>query len=129
MNMANIIKNSKERTFIQWVILVALVGVLAVSLYFFISNFESLRRGGFIRGHIRRQLVGQKISPDQIRGWMTFRYVNLVFGLPPAYLQNALSIKGSRYPNVSLDALAKQQNIGSAELVAKTINEVKSFHP
>ena len=82
--MPNIIKNRKTRIFIQWAVLVVLVGILAVSLYYFVGNLESLRLRGYIRAHFRRQITAQKITPDQIRGWMTFRYINLVFNLPPA---------------------------------------------
>jgi hypothetical protein len=100
---------------------------LAVSLYIFVGNLESLRLRGYIRGHFRHQTAVQKINPDQIRGWMTFRYVNMVFGMPPAYLQNSLNIKDSHYPNISLDALAKQQKLSSVQMLAKTAAAVKSF--
>jgi hypothetical protein len=69
----------------------------------------------------------QKISPDQIRGWMTFRYLNLVFNTPPGYLQQALSIKDSHYPNITLDALAKEQNLSSVQILAKVSTAVTSF--
>lgn len=127
--MPHLIKNPKIKIFIQWSILVILVGILLIAVYVFISNFEALRRGGFMRAHIRRQSIGQKINPDQIRGWMTFRYINLVFNLPPSYLQSALNIKDTRYPNLALDALAREQNAISADLAARTANIVKNFHP
>jgi len=126
--MANIIKNKKTRAIVQWVLLVVLVGILAYSLYTFVSNLESLRLRGYMRARFRRQAMAQKITPDQIRGWMTFRYVNLVFGLPPQYLQGALNIKDAHYPNLSLDALAKQQNVSSAQILAKTSAAVANFH-
>jgi hypothetical protein len=119
----------KLRIFLQWGALAILVGILALTLYYFVSNLETLRSRGYISGHIRRQPRAQEISPEQIRGWMTFRYINLVFNMPPAYLQSALNIKDSRYPNLSLDSLARQQKISSAELVGKTAGAVKSFHP
>lgn len=127
--MSNTIKNPKTKIIIQWVILVILTAILAISLYYFVSNLESLRLHGYIRSHFRRQITAQKITPDQIRGWMTLRYINTVFGLPPSYLQNALKITDSRYPNLSLDSLAKQQKVSPADLLAKTANAVKNFHP
>jgi hypothetical protein len=125
--MSNLIKNPKFKTFLQWALLVILIGVLAASLYVFVGNMESLRLHGYIRGHFRHQTLAQKITPDQIRGWMTFRYVNLVFNLPPPYLQGVLNIKDSHYPNISLDALAKQQKLSSAQMLAKTAAAVKNF--
>ncbi len=125
--MPDPIKNPKNKVIFQWVLLVLITGILAVSLYFFVGNFENLRLHGYIRAHIRRQIIGQKITSEQIRGWMTFRYVNLMFGLPPAYLQNTLGVKDGHYPNVSLDVLAKEQNLSSAQIVAKTSEAVKNF--
>jgi len=127
--MPNIIKNPKIKLFIQWFFLAALVAVLAAGLYYFAGKLESLRLHGYMRANLRRQITAQKITPDQIRGWMTFRYVNLEFNLPSGYLKSALKITDSRYPNLSLDSLAKQQNISSASLIAKTVNSVKSYHP
>jgi len=125
--MPNFTHNRKFKIFAQWTVLVLLVAVLAVSLYFFVGNLETLRLRGNIRPHFRRQITVQRITPDQIRGWMTFRYVNLVFGLPPTYLQNSLNIKSVNYPNISLDALAKQQKASSAQMLDKTAALVKSF--
>jgi len=123
------IKNPKIKLFIQWFFLAVLVAVLAAGLYYFVGKFESLRLRGYMRAHFRRQITAQKITPDQISGWMTFRYVNLEFNLPPSYLQGALKITNTRYPNLSLDSVAKQQKISSASLTAKTVNAVKSYHP
>jgi hypothetical protein len=125
--MNNIIKNPKTKIFIQWALLALVVGILLAAVYVFAWNLETLRRGGFFRGHIRRQPVAQRLSPDQIRGWMTFRYVNLVFNLPPGYLQSELNIKNGGYPNISLDSLAKGQSFTSAELIAKISAAVKNF--
>ena len=127
--MLDIKKNSKIKTFAQWFFLAALVAVLAAGLYYFVSKFESLRLHGYMRAHFTRQITAQKITPDQIRGWMTFHYINLEFNLPSGYLQGALKITNIRYPNLSLDSLAKQQNVISADLIAKTVSAVKSFHP
>jgi hypothetical protein len=132
--MGYIIKNPKTRSIAEWIILVILVAILAISLYYFVLNFESLRQGGLMRVRIRRQAAMQKIAPDQIRGWMTFRYLNLVFNMPQGYLQQSLNIKDSSYPNLSIDALAKQQKLSSTEVLTKTSSAIivfisKSIHP
>ena len=122
-----LIDNHKTKIILQWVLLVILTGVLAASLYVFVGNLETLRLHGYFRARFRHQMMTQKITPDQIRGWMTFRYVNMVFGMPPAYLQATLNIKSGNYPNISLDALAKQQNLSSAQILVKTADAVKNF--
>jgi hypothetical protein len=120
-------KHHKAKIILQWVLLVILTGVLAASLYIFVGKMETLRLHGYFRARFRHQIMTQKITPDQIRGWMTFRYVNLVFGMPLAYLQTALNIKDGHYPNISLDALAKQQSQSSAQVLVKTVTAVKNF--
>ncbi|MDR3642690.1 MAG: hypothetical protein P4L74_03640 [Candidatus Doudnabacteria bacterium] len=126
--MINSEKKRDIKIYFQWLVLVVLVGILAVSLYLFVGKFESLRLHGYIKSEFRRQRsLRQKISPDQISGWMTFRYVNLVFGLPPSYLQSSLDINDARYPNISLDTLAKEQKLTSAAIVGKTVAAVKNF--
>jgi hypothetical protein len=125
--MKNWTKNRKVMLVIQWVVLVALTAILAVSLYVFVQNLETLRLHGYFKAHFRHPVTLQKISPDQISGWMTFRYINLVFKLPPSYLQSSLSIEDKHYPNLSLDVLAKTQGYSSAQITEKVSAAVKSF--
>lgn len=39
---------------------------------------------------------------DLIRPWMTFDYINQLFGLPPAYLKQSLELTDPRYPNLAI---------------------------
>jgi hypothetical protein len=119
--------NQKFRTVLQWAFLAVLIAILAYSLYDFAYNIESLRLRGYFRAHFRHPVTLQKITPDQISGWMTFRYINLVFNLPPAYLQHSLNIKDARYPNMSLDILAKERGTTSAQITAGVSSAIKSF--
>ena len=111
----------------QWAVLVVLTGILAVSLYDFVGNLETLRLRGLFRAQFRYPATMQKITPDEISGWMTFRYINAVFKLPPTYLENSLNIKDKHYPNLSLDVLAKEQNLTSQQITAKTTSSVKAL--
>lgn len=44
-------------------------------------------------------------SPDSIQPWMTYRYVNTIFGLPSHYVSQKLGITDSRYPNLVIGTL------------------------
>lgn len=127
--MFNFIKSRKLSVFVQWALLFGLVVLLAVSVYVFVRNFEVLRSEGYIKVRARHQLLGQQLAPEQIRGWMTFRYVNLLFNLPTGYLQNSLNITDRRYPNLSINTAAKEQKISSVEFLVKISAAIKSFNP
>ncbi|HYV33777.1 MAG TPA: hypothetical protein VE973_02925 [Candidatus Limnocylindria bacterium] len=122
-------KNHKIKIYLQWVLLVLLTLVLALSLYFLVRNVEAMKLRGEMRISLRRQNQTQNLTPDQIRGWMTFRYINLVFHLPPEYLKNSLNISDARYPNLSINSLAKTQKTDPQSVLQTTINSVKSFNP
>ncbi len=113
----------------QWALLGILICVLAGALYYFVVNFEFLKHAGYIRVRARHMVVGQVIKPEQIRSWMTFRYINLIFGLPPEYLQTLLGVTDKRYPNVSVGSLAKQQGVSPALLLQKITQAINSLYP
>lgn len=49
-----------------------------------------------------------------IRPWMTFDYINLLFKVPPSYLQKTLSISAtSSYPQISIYNYAGKEGVNS----------------
>ena len=111
----------------QIVLLVVVTVILAVTLFFFVRKIEYLKLQGYIRPrHFRGQATGQSIPPEQIRGWMTFRYINMLFKLPPAYLQTSLNISDKRYPNVTIDSFASSQKIDKAQLLELVVKAVQN---
>lgn len=57
---------------------------------------------------------------------MTFKYVNVVFGLDDSVLKNALSIEDKKYPNLPIGKYSKKSGYDREEFV-KTVREaVKS---
>jgi len=127
--MKNILTTPKNYKALQWLTLVLLTAILAVALYSLTRNFEIMKLNGEMRMSLRRQSLNRNLSPAQIRGWMTFRYINTVFRLPADYLKNGLNITDPRYPNLSIDSLAKAQKTDSKPLLAKTVGLIKSFIP
>lgn len=51
------------------------------------------------------------VTIDSIQPWMTFNYLNVVFRLPPTYLQNALAITDPRYPNMRIDSYTRVRKL------------------
>lgn len=114
----------KLYTALQWVILMLLVVVVAVTLYFCVRNFETLRLRGNIRPmHNRHQVF---TSPEEIQSWMTFRYINLVFHLPADYLKTSLGITDPHYPNLSINTLGRQQHQTANAQLQKVIAAIKN---
>ena len=121
-------KNRKLNIFLKWLVLLLLLAVLAFTLWQIAFSFESLKQAGDFRQlHPRRLSAGPRISPEQIRGWMTFRYIDLAFNLPSGYLRGALNITDKRYPNLSIDALARAQKTDARLLLQKVIAAVNNF--
>lgn len=63
-----------------------------------------------------------------VRSWMTFDYINKLFGLPPAYLKSRLDISASSsYPRMTLSGYAKNQQLDLATFVTNVQDAVRGF--
>jgi hypothetical protein len=92
------------------------LAVFAIGVFSLLhSLIRSMRQGQFSPPY--QQLHQRKISADNIRGWMTFGYINKSFDLPPEYLKNNLSIIDKKYPNISIDSWAKKSREDRASLL------------
>ena len=86
---------------------------------------------------IARSAVEQKIAANHgplgssnvsvISPWMTFSYVNIIFKLPPLYLESALNISDSQYPNLIIARYAKLQKIQSDVFVGQIQSAVTAY--
>ncbi len=59
------------------------------------------------------------VSPEVLRPWMTFEYVNRVFGLPPEVLKDALHIADPKYPKLTIASFARKAGISADAAVAR----------
>lgn len=102
-------ENEPIQRFIK-ITLVVLGLLLAVLLIFLVRDYLALRRANIIN-HRELSLSAfvQKHGPlnasdiDVVRPWMTFDYVNRLFGLPNDYLKDQLQISDPRYPRLTLN--------------------------
>jgi hypothetical protein len=78
------------------------VAVLAICIGLFGSHHHLLMR----------HAPASMSQASDIRPWMTFDYVNHLFGLPPAYLQAALGITDPRYPHLTISEFFEHESPG-----------------
>ena len=120
-------------SYVKWAIAV-LVVALAVLLFFFVRDYRSLRREQAIgaresllnamvrsRGHLGVSDV------SEIRSWMTFDYINRLFGIPAAYLKGQMSIADARYPKLSLSGYAKSRNLTSTAVIGDVEDALRDY--
>lgn len=114
------------------------VSLLALSvltlIVFFIFDFLTIKHEGAFsqhpRGHrynaIRR--FSSDPTPELIRPWMTFEYINTVFHLPSSFLSQKLAIQDPKYPKISVGSLAQSQKI-SADALIKDLKVAVEDYP
>lgn len=115
-------KNREHRKkIIKMTMIVILALLFIVSLIWFTSTFKQLYRTGnlevdySITGHPTR--LHRPITISDIRVWMTFDYLNVIFKLDHLYLKNTLVITNSKYPNISIEAYARRNRINPQVLL------------
>lgn len=59
------------------------------------------------------------VSPEVLRPWMTFEYVNRVFGLPPEALREVLRIADPKYPKLTIASFARKAGISADAALAQ----------
>jgi hypothetical protein len=125
--------NHHLSTYLRYVV-VALAIVLVVLFGVLVHQYISLRRAQFVSAH--ELLVstflhkhGPVTASDVsfIRSWMTFDYVNKLFGLPPSYLEDQLSITDPRYPEMSIGSYANRNHVDVTTLLGEIDTAVKNF--
>jgi hypothetical protein len=62
-----------------------------------------------------------------IESWMTFDYVNVVFGLPPSYLSDALHVTDARYPHLSISRWAREEATTSPAMLGAVQSAVRGY--
>ncbi len=125
-------KLSPSEKFLLALLLAALLA-LAAFLAFHIRAAE--RSGAFSEPpRVPRFLSGSRQSPeeplsdpDKIEPWMTFRYVNVVFGIPEPYLKRVLDIGDSRYPDLPVGRYAKKVGSDRESFLAELKDAVRKF--
>ena len=108
-----------------------LVFLLLVSSIWFIKTFKMLYREGDLRvmhgqypSHLNQN---ENTNINNIKTWMTFDYLNIVFKLDPSYFQKVLNINDPRYPNIRIDRYAKNHKLNPYLLLNNIQQSIISY--
>ena len=127
----------KKRRPLNQIIKITLItlGVLLIALFIFLVHDYLILRHNNLLNHRSFSLSAfvQKHGPlnasevSVIRPWMTFDYINRLFGLPKDYLKDQLHISDSRYPVLTLSSYASANKIDATAAVSDVQQVVVSY--
>ncbi len=103
--------------------------ILAGLLVWLVLDLNHLYHSGMLRPTTARMRRQRQVimSPSQIQDWMTFRYINSVFRLPPQYLSQTLKISDSYYPNLVISTYAASHQLNAAQFLASVKQAVTAY--
>jgi hypothetical protein len=114
-----------------WILIAVLValGVFLVFQYRQVRHAETVSAHAYWLAAFLRQHRAPLAAGDAgtIQAWMTFDLVNRLFSLPPAYLQNVLSIQNVRYPRLTITGQASAAGTASATYLEKVRAAVANY--
>lgn len=116
----------KYKKILQWFLVFVLLVFLIYTLIQIVGSITELKREGFIS---RRNFHKYSSKPqiNDMQSWMTFRYINVIFSLPPEYLKTELNILDKSYPNIAISVLAKKNKINPMNLLSSTQQAVQKY--
>ncbi len=115
------------------IVLVLLVLVLLVLVMTFIKEYEGVKKLETLGPHDVFANILNHRGPftandvQLIQGWMTFDYVNKIFGLPSNELEMSLNITDVSYPRETLARYAERHRVNTAAFVDEVQNAVRGF--
>jgi len=117
--------NLRKFYWVATVLGIILLGLIA----WFALDLRHLYRSGALRPAITRATRHSRpmLSSAQIQDWMTFRYINYVFRLPPEYLSQTLKISDAYYPNLVIGTYAASHKLNGAAFLQSVKQAVEAF--
>jgi hypothetical protein len=115
-------KNNTEKKILGLVILAMIVTLLGLcaAITFDIRHAGSGSYPTSIRQFLAARRARGPLSAadtELLRTWMTFDYVNQLFGLPQGYLKTVLNINDSHYPNISFSEYSESISTSSTSFL------------
>ena len=114
--------------------IVALSVLIALLVFFLALQYRTLRReqilnarGLWISNALKRHGPPTASEVSVVRPWMTFDYVNALFGAPRDYLQVQLSITDVRYPQISISEYAEENNMDVNGFLQNVESALRTF--
>lgn len=69
---------------------------------------------------------------NYIQPWMTFKYINFIFDLPPTYLKEKLKIENWNFPDMSIGMYARFKKLDkttATQEVKSAVSEYLTLYP
>lgn len=120
----------KDKSYYDYAIILIVIALIIILSVLFLRKYRMFHDTFWPQWFQSRTFLGwvKPLSdPEMISGWMTFSYINIVYKLPPDYLQHNLSLSWSKFPNISIDSYAKARKLSKDELLKKVKSSVKDF--
>ncbi|MBU6370455.1 MAG: hypothetical protein KGH93_02185 [Patescibacteria group bacterium] len=125
----------KEKKEVSKPFVIVLLITIVFLAVFCVREYRRISRLDLINAYKERfaQEVGEHRGPlgakdaVLVASWMTFGYVNMIFKLPPEYLQNDLAISDGGYPNVSIGHYAKTHALDQKLFVVAAQKAVAAY--
>ena len=114
------------------VVIVILIIACAAAFWWLVSSINFSYKSGYFhpQRYPREYLNSTTTVPflvSDIQLWMTFDYLNKVFGLPQNYLKQSMNIQDGRYPNLQLNRYAELNNINAQEFIKSVRSAVQAY--
>ncbi len=115
------------------IVMVVLGIVLIVLFVALIKQYVDLRQAKILNDQaVRLSFIGRHVPiptsrADIIQPWMTFDYVNRIFGLPPQYLEAALKITSAKYPRLPLYEYAEKRGLSPTVFTKEVRDAVAGY--
>jgi hypothetical protein len=100
----------------------------------YVGSYSHLYHIGTFDGRVARLMQVHDHPPvtaadaSVIRPWMTFDYVNHLFGLPQEYLKGALGVTDTRYPHLTIGEFLEHEAPDEATSSLVTVqNAVRDY--
>jgi hypothetical protein len=125
--------NEHKQSIISWSYVVAaiLAILLLGALVWFSIDIFSLNKQGVLAPAISRihhpTTHHATLNPSQIEDWMTFRYVEHVYGIPQSYIEKQLGTNTAISQNDTLSKYANENNLNSVRLVESVRKAVATY--
>lgn len=107
-----------------------------VALEFFLATqaiLSSKRNGSLIFDHpyMEHGRGGEQKNDKHpvinVESWMTFRYLNINYNLPPDYLRDSLSINDPEYPDIRLDRFSRKEDLSESIFILAVKGSIREF--
>lgn len=118
--------------FIRGLVIAAITVLIFFLIYSLVLDFRVFRKSGYLRPtHFPRQLFSGRFPVGTttigIAPWMTFSYINKIYGIPNDYFKNALFINDRRYPQLTIHQFSVEEKFSTLFVLKRIQTLIGNF--